>query len=106
GMAAVACVILNRVDVARRRGGYWWGNDVISVCQTPYQFSCWHRADPHYRKLVDVKDADIQFATALRIARRALAGTLPDKTGRATHYHERSIAPSWAKGEVPTRTIG
>lgn len=106
GMEAVASVILNRVAVSQKRGGYWWGNDVISVCQKPYQFSCWNRSDANYRKLLDVTDKDIHFATALRIARRALAGALPDNTGKATHYHERSITPYWAKGEVPTRSIG
>lgn len=106
GMEAVASVIMNRVWVSQKRGGYWWGNDVISVCQKPYQFSCWNRSDPNHRKLQDVTDKDIHFATALRIARRALAGTFPDNTGKATHYHERSVSPYWAKGEVPTRSIG
>lgn len=106
GMEAVAHIIMNRVSISEKRGGYWWGNDVISVCQKPYQFSCWNRSDPNYRKLQDVTDKDIHFATALRIARRVLAKTSADITGGATHYHERSIMPYWAKGEVPTRTIG
>lgn len=28
GMEAVASVILNRVEVAKRRGHYWWGNKI------------------------------------------------------------------------------
>lgn len=106
GMEAVACVILNRIAVALSRGGsYWWGNDIITVCQKPYQFSCWNRLDPNYRKLLEITDKDIHFASALRIARRAVAGLLPDTTGAATHYHAKSITPSWAKGEVPTLTL-
>jgi len=101
GMEAVACVILNRVKHAQERGGYWWGNDIISVCQKPYQFSCWNRSDPNYRKLLEVTEKDVHFATALRVARRTVAGALADVTNNATHYHERSIKPSWSKGETP-----
>lgn len=106
GMEAVACVILNRVAVAAARGGsYWWGSDIISVCQKPYQFSCWNRSDPNYRKLLELTDKDIHFATALRIARRAVSGTLSDMTKGADHYHAACIMPSWAKGEIPTLTL-
>ena len=107
GMEAVACVVLNRVKVAQARGGkYWWGNDIISVCQKPYQFSCWNRSDPNYRKLVDVSAQDKKFVTCQRIARRAVAGALQDKTGGATHYHADYVTPFWAEGETPTITIG
>lgn len=106
GMEAVASVIVNRVAVAEHRGQYWWGNNIISVCQKPYQFSCWNRSDPNYRKLQEVTEANIHYATAVRIARRALAGALPDRTGGATHYHARSIAPNWARGQTPTAVIG
>lgn len=106
GMEAVASVVLNRTAIAQDRGGYWWGNDIISVCQKPYQFSCWNRSDPNYRMLLDVTDKNIHFATCLRIARRAVAGVLQDVTSGATHYHEKSILPSWAKDQVPCAVIG
>lgn len=107
GMEVVASVILNRVQVAQDKGGqYWWGNDIISVCQKPYQFSCWNRSDPNYRRLLEVTDSNIHFATAIRIARRAVVGTLADSTQRATHYHADYIAPSWARGQTPTLTLG
>jgi N-acetylmuramoyl-L-alanine amidase len=108
GMEAVACVILNRVRVAERKAGkYWWGNDIISVCQKPYQFSCWNRSDPNYRRLLNVDDSDIHFNTARRIARRAVAGTMEDFTGGATHYYADYIAaPTWARGETPTFKLG
>ncbi|PZQ48721.1 MAG: cell wall hydrolase [Micavibrio aeruginosavorus] len=106
GMEAIASVILNRVEVAQKRGGYWWGKDIISVCQKPYQFSCWNRADPNYRKLQAITEKDIHYATAVRIARRAMAGTIADSTKGATHYHAKSILPDWAKGQMPTTTIG
>lgn len=107
GMEAVACVILNRVAFAQMRGGYWWGTNIISVCQKPYQFSCWNRSDPNYRRVQAVTEkSDIHFATAVRIARRAIAGTLEDPTGAATHYHTRDILPDWARGQEPSAVIG
>lgn len=106
GMEAIASVVLNRVAVADERGGYWWGKDIVSVCQKPYQFSCWNRSDPNYKKLLAVTDKDVYFATALRIARRAVAGTLPDSAYGATHYHTKAVAPFWAEGADPVAIIG
>lgn len=106
GMEAVAAVILNRVAVAEEKGSFWWGNNVIQVCQKPYQFSCWNRSDPNFKKLQSVDEKDLHFATALRIARRALCGCIKDHTDGATHYHTRDILPYWAKGEEPLCEIG
>ena len=106
GMKAVACVILNRVQIAQKKGKFWWGNDIIQVCQKPAQFSCWNRTDPNFRKLQAVDEKDLYFATAKRIASRAVAGVLEDMTGGATHYHASSIMPYWAKGKTPRAIIG
>lgn len=106
GMQAVASVILNRVEVARKLGGYWWGNSVLQVCHKPYQFSCWNKTDPNYRKLIALDDTDIHFVTAKRVARRAMLGFLKDETKGATHYHARSVMPDWAKGKQPCAVIG
>tara|TARA_B100000780_G_C21099291_1_gene443547 strand:- start:716 stop:1204 length:489 start_codon:yes stop_codon:yes gene_type:complete len=107
GMEAVACVILNRVKVAQGAGGkYWWGNNIIQVCQKPYQFSCWNRSDPNFKKLQAVEKTDLNFATALRIARRAVIGALEDTTFGATHYHAAGIEPYWARREKPCAVIG
>ncbi len=107
GLIAVACVVLNRVKVAQKRGGkYWWGHDIITVCQKPYQFSCWNRSDPSYKRLLEVTEKNIHFATCLRIARRAVIGTLKDNTNGATHYHADYVSPYWAQGERPIKTIG
>lgn len=106
GMQAVANVVMNRVKFAQAQGGFWWGNNVIQVCQKPYQFSCWNRSDPNFRKLQAVEESDLYFATARRVGARALAGTLDDLTNGATHYHAQGYAPYWAKGVEPTATIG
>lgn len=106
GMEAVASVVLNRVAIAEDSDGFWWGNNVIQVCQKPYQFSCWNRSDPNFQKLQAVDETDLYFATAKRIARRACAGTIKDSTFGATHYHADTINPYWARRETPTITIG
>jgi len=106
GMEAVACVVQNRIEIARRRGGYWWGNDVIQVCQKPFQFSCWNANDPNRPKLIAVTDRNIHFATCLRIARRVVYGCIADITGGATHYHTLTVAPYWSEGKDPTVIIG
>ena len=106
GMEAVANVIRNRVKVAQDHGTYWWGNNIIQVCQKPYQFSCWNRSDPSFQKLQAVDAKNLYFATALRIARRAVIDRLEDHTNGATHYHADYVSPYWAKGETPTVIIG
>ncbi|MFA7277281.1 MAG: cell wall hydrolase [Pseudobdellovibrionaceae bacterium] len=108
GMEAVACVILNRLAIAKAHGfDYWWGNSVIQICQKSYQFSCWNKDDPNYPRLLAVDAAsNMQFATALRIARRALLGFLTDATGGATHYHARHVSPNWIAGSAPVAAIG
>lgn len=106
GMNAVAAVILNRVRVAQQKGSFWWGNNIIQVCQKPYQFSCWNRSDPNFRKLQAVTEEDLYFATAVRIARRAVLDQIDDQTLGATHYHADTIKPYWAKGKRPSIIIG
>ena len=105
-MTAVANVIMNRVKVAEEDGGKWWGNNIIQVCQKPYQFSCWNRSDPNFRKLQAVDEKNLHYATCVKIARRALAGCLADLTYGATHYHAAGIEPYWARREKPCAVIG
>lgn len=106
GMEAVASVILNRVETGKRKGGYWWGSHIIQVCQKPFQFSCWNKSDPNFKKLTAVTTDDMHFATALRVSRRAVLGMVKDKTQGANHYHTIDILPFWAKGQKPTARIG
>ena len=106
GMLAVANVILNRVKIAQEKGGMWWGNSIIQVCQKPYQFSCWNRTDANFKKLLRVDQSDLYFASALRIARRAVYASIEDMTNGADHYHAVGAAPYWAKNEKPVTVIG
>ena len=92
GMHAVANVIINRA----KKGG-WWGNTPVEVCLKPQQFSAWNRNDPNFDLARKVTAQDPVFRLALEIAGRAIAGTLPDITGGATHYFNPEVVmPSWA----------
>lgn len=107
GMEAVACVVQNRVAVSRARGGkFWWGNDILQVCQKPFQFSCWNANDPQRAKVIAVTEKNIHFATSLRIARRCVYGCIKDIVNGATHYHTLDILPHWAQGQAPVAIIG
>lgn len=106
GIEAVAAVVVNRVRRAVAAGGYWWGGSVVAVCRKPWQFACWNPSDPNRAKLMVVGPSDPVFATCLRVARRAVAGVLPDPTGGATHYHRLGVHPAWAAERVPSAEIG
>jgi N-acetylmuramoyl-L-alanine amidase len=107
GMQAVACVILNRLHISQERNGFWWGNNLIEICQKPYQFSCWNKDDPNRKKMMQVtSQEDLHFASAVRIARRGIYASLQDLTGGSDHYHAVSVMPYWAKYEKPICVIG
>ncbi|MBL4693571.1 MAG: cell wall hydrolase [Magnetovibrio sp.] len=106
GKEAVACVIMNRVKRAQSRGNYWWGNSVESVCQKPWQFSCWNENDPNLEKILAMTSGHRVFDTCLRIARRAISGCLDDATQGATHYHNLNINPPWSRGRPACVEIG
>jgi len=105
GMEAVASVVLNRVKIAQKKERYWWGNNIIGVCQKPYQFSCWNKNDPSYKRLTTVTKDNTTFETCLKISASAVDGQLWDCTGGATHYHADYVSPYWSVGEKPTKKI-
>ena len=106
GIEAVASVVLNRVTLAAEQGGWWWGDSVLAVCRAPGQFPCWSAGEADPSGLLPVGADEPVFGTCLRVARRALAGVLPDATGGATRYHAASDHPAWSAGELPTAEIG
>lgn len=107
GMEAVAAVVMTRVRLAAAPGGpRHLGQGVAGVCRAPFQFPCWNpNSAGHATLTAGVLDAP-EGAAALRIARRALAGTLPDPTRGATHYHPGEALPRWALGLVPDAVLG
>lgn len=106
GLEAVACVVMNRVKIAEARGRYWWGNNIIGVCQKPYQFSCWNKNDPSFKRLTAVDLSNKNFQICHRIAQDAVNHKLWDCTNGATHYHADYVSPFWAKGEKSVKKIG
>ena len=101
GQIAVAYVARNR---AARPG--WWGHDIISVCQAHDQFSCWRATDPNRPKLLGVTASDPVFVNILKMARKVLAGELPDPTMGATSYHTLDCHPGWDAALQVTARIG
>ena len=106
GMEAVASVVLNRLYFSNRHRGYWWGDSIIEICKKPWQFSCWNKNDINYQIISNVEDYDIVFCICKRIAARAVAGLIEDKTCNATHYHTLNSCPKWSIGKIPCATIG
>lgn len=103
GMTHVANVIVNRIDNPR-----WWGDDVISVCRAPEQFSCWNTDDPNYPKLLSVTTTDPEFAEAILVSLKAVARKLPDVTDGADSYYALTMnhPPLWASRAVKTFSDG
>ena len=99
---AIANVIQNRVKIAEEKGKVWWGNNFIQICQKPYQFSCWNRSNPQFKRMERINRDDVVFDFCYRLAEDALEGRLPDNSMGATHYHHLSAYPYWAKKETPS----
>ena len=106
GQEAIASVVLNRLAFSQAKGRYWWGNSIAEICRKPWQFSCWNENDVNYKIITDIKDNDERFKIAKRIALRALAGFIPDKTRGSTHYHTKNVRPKWSIGKIPAAIIG
>jgi N-acetylmuramoyl-L-alanine amidase len=102
GLYAVAHVLVNRSQDHR-----WSGLPLGSICQQPYQFSCWLASDPNRHKLDQVSLADAVFCRCLTVAIEVLSGQHADTTGGATHYFATSMTPpSWARGQTAVAHIG
>lgn len=99
GIEAVAAVIVNRLRLAGAAGG-------AAVVRESRGLPCWDPSFPDRPGMVTVDGGDPVFATCLRVARRAVAGVLPDPTGGATRYHRAGNRPAWAEGLFPTAEIG
>lgn len=90
GQKAVAQVVLNRVAHPTYPGSVcgvvYQGSERRTGCQ--FSFTC----DGSLRRTPSARG----WATALKIAREALAGDVYEPVGLATHYHTIWISPYWA----------
>lgn len=93
GQAAVAEVILNRVDSRQ------FASSVCGVVNQPSQFSYTIGG----RKAIGNKAA---YLRARDIARNALAGAPRVLTGGATYFHTPAVRPSWSHRFQRTVRIG
>lgn len=114
GRAGVAWVIKTRAE--RRR------QTIQAICLQKNQFSCWWGDDANSRRLfaraeavvlgvVPEPHADAAWLETASIARRVLAGSLPDPTFGSDHYLTTALyrsdkCPAWARGMTIMGTIG
>jgi spore germination cell wall hydrolase CwlJ-like protein len=98
-MEAVANVVMNRL------GHAGFPDTVCAVVKQgsetkKCQFSWWCDGRP------DTAQEETQYALAKEIARKALNKQLPDRTGGAMYFHDRTVKPDWAKEYIKTAEIG
>lgn len=104
GQVAVAWVIRNRATHPR-----WWGRSVKEVCLKPWQFSCWNKDDPQYKRIRAPELVnDPRYRHSLEICRDVLGGYLDDTSLGSDHYvaNHTIAATKWAKGRTPQVKIG
>ena len=99
GIAAVGCVIRNRVTIDLHADGKddWWGEGYRDVCLRPWQFSCWLVTDPNFALLSKLTPESPELQGFIKLAKQIIVGAVPDVTLRATHYHVANmpIPASW-----------
>ncbi|WP_460163781.1 cell wall hydrolase [Pseudomonas sp. S2_F03] len=98
-MEAVANVVMNRL------GHEGFPDTVCAVVKQGSetkrcQFSWWCDGKS------DSVQEEGQYAVAKEIARKALNKQLPDHTGGAMYFHDKTVKPDWAKEYIKTASIG
>ncbi|MGE8154519.1 cell wall hydrolase [Pseudomonas vancouverensis] len=98
-MEAVANVVMNRL------GHEGFPDKVCGVVKQgsetkSCQFSWWCDGKS------DSVQEETHYAMAKEIARKALNKELPDRTGGALYFHDRTVKPDWAKQYIKTVDIG
>ena len=94
GKVAVAMTVSNRV----KHPGHWsWGYNWRDVILKKYQFSCYNKDDPNYKKIISMhkENTDVWLecgVVAEYVYLDKLQSYLP---AVPTHYHTKSIKPSW-----------
>ncbi|MGL6244579.1 cell wall hydrolase [Pseudomonas sp.] len=94
-MEAVANVVMNRL------GHEGFPDTVCAVVKQgsetkSCQFSWWCDGKS------DSVQEETQYALAKEIARKALNKQLPDRTGGAMYFHDRTVKPDWARAYTKT----
>lgn len=79
---------------------------LLAVLQAPFQFPTRHPRHPAHARFLAPPGPDPAMAVCRRVARRAMAGTLPDASGGAVLWHAQDHLPRWAMGLVPRLEAG
>lgn len=105
GMAAVACVIINRFENKKWYSGRTLGETAkFKVKGSKYhQFSCWNADDPNRNKMLKLTYVELKRELAII---RTLLNDYQDITHGADHYHAKNCFPAWARGKKPCAVIG
>lgn len=118
GKLAVAHVLLNRLSIARdwkvkkQQNHPLFGDGTLAgVCMAHRQFSAWNENDPNRAVLLDLTLPAALSLPDFRACAAALFTALddpsvPDPSGRATHYHTVGADPAWDDGKQPSANIG
>lgn len=107
GKIAVAWSVKNRVEYAKDKGGYWWGNTIQEVCLKPWQYSCWNKNDPNRRLILALKPGHAHFNECLDVAKQVLENAVSDPVQGATHYYATYIdPPKWVNSGTFVTQIG
>jgi spore germination cell wall hydrolase CwlJ-like protein len=101
GQCGVGFVVINRTNAKR------YGRGIKGVILKPWQFSCFNKSDPNRKKLQEFAD-DISLLDEkyLDIASVCIDGIITSPVDGATHYHTKSVTPSWKDKLTYICTIG
>ena len=97
----VAWTIKNRVA----KPG-WWGHSWVSVILQPWQFSSFNHNDPNSGKFPT--EADPSWQDSLDVAYKVFNDAIPDPTGGATSYFDKSMdsdPPKWSSDGSNVKTV-
>jgi N-acetylmuramoyl-L-alanine amidase len=101
---AVGWAVRNRVEHPS-----WYGKDWFSVITKPFQFSSFNRGEVN--SIVFGAPEDVAWAQCVQAAFDVIVSNVPDATGGATFYYDRSLdkkndPPKWAALYVHTADVG
>ncbi len=99
GKLSIGFVVMNRLEEKS-----WYGKTLKEVLLKPYQFSCFNRNDPNYKKLFS-PDKGL-WKKCFKAAWNAYSKLSKDPTLGADHYCRYDISPPWINSMEKKKQIG
>lgn len=81
------------------------GRSLALVVRDPALFPAWGPDDPRHGPMLAVDSADLSFAAAHRIARRAIGGLDLIVSGANRFLDDAAPVPAWAEGLTPVAVL-